>query len=67
MAMTFDNWYSIYHEEVEVIIDQYVNTIMAFSFENKYHVFDIETFNNRMRNMIYKKSISRFKGRIQYL
>jgi len=66
--MSYEDWYDIYCEDVEEIIDYYIEKIMNdFKSNEYYHTLDILKFKCLMRNIIYNKSISRFKHQPQYL
>lgn len=53
----FADWYSMYDQEVESIIDDYIDVIMNdFSSESHTHSLNIEQFRAMMTKMIYDRS-----------
>ena len=67
--MSFNDWYDLYHPEVDAIIDDYISVIEnKFSSElSLYHILDINEFSYRMKGLIYQKSISNLKSSLRYL
>lgn len=67
--LTYENWYSMYSEEIDTIVDLYVKCVM-----NKFsstiglsHSLNINMFSEKLKKLIYKKSLSNTKDSIAYL
>jgi hypothetical protein len=65
---SFEDWYRIYSDEIEHIIDDYIEFIMSqFGAEHKYHSLNMDKFRTKMTHLLYNTSVNTDKSSIIWL
>jgi hypothetical protein len=67
---SFEEWYDIYKDQVDDIVNEYLNLINNFSSsssDNKYHSINYYAFTNKLIKLIYDKSYNKQKNKTMYL
>jgi predicted RNA methylase len=58
----FDIWKQMFEDEVQDIINEYIEFITEISIINNYHVIiNIQEFTNALRKIIYDSSMNKYK------